>query len=161
MMMDDRATSQTLRGLRDLGVRIALDDFGVGHSSLSYLHRFRFDKIKIDRSFVASIDSDPVNNAIVRAVIRLGGELGISIVAEGVETDEQLAALRREHCALFQGFLFGRPVEPAVLGLQERPGASVVAQEGDVPQVPAARQTPDFAQAPDLPFTARRVAGRR
>ncbi len=120
MMMDDRATSQTLRGLRDLGVRIALDDFGVGHSSLSYLHRFRFDKIKIDRSFVASIDSDPVNNAIVRAVIRLGGELGISIVAEGVETDQQLAALRREHCALFQGYLFGRPVEPAILGLQEK-----------------------------------------
>jgi EAL domain-containing protein (putative c-di-GMP-specific phosphodiesterase class I) len=121
MMADDRNTWLTLRGLRRLGVRIALDDFGVGHSSLSYLHRFRFDKIKIDRSFISSIGSDPVNGAIVRAVIRLGQELGIAIVAEGVETPEQADALRAENCPLFQGYLFGRPMDAAALGFADRP----------------------------------------
>ncbi|MGL4729862.1 MAG: putative bifunctional diguanylate cyclase/phosphodiesterase, partial [Bosea sp. (in: a-proteobacteria)] len=142
MMADDRTTWLTLNGLRSLGVRIALDDFGVGHSSLSYLHRFRFDKIKIDRSFVSSIESDPVNGAIVRAVIRLGAELGISIVAEGVETQAQATALRIESCQLFQGYLFGRPGEAAGLSFPradwpfKRKGASPRRMAANAPSKP-------------------------
>jgi diguanylate cyclase (GGDEF)-like protein/PAS domain S-box-containing protein len=145
MMADDRNTWLTLRGLRRLGVRVALDDFGVSHSSLSYLHRFRFDKIKIDRSFVSSIGSDPVNSAIVRAVIRLGQELGIAIVAEGVETPEQAEALRAENCPLFQGYLFGRPMEASALGFAERPVPS---------SEPAARTIPLLTPGPDRSVAA-------
>jgi diguanylate cyclase (GGDEF)-like protein/PAS domain S-box-containing protein len=115
LMMDDRATEVTLRGLKRLGVKIALDDFGTGHSSLSYLHRFSFDKIKIDQGFIRSMNTDAVNAAIVRAVISLGVELGISVVAEGVETRDQAEALKAEGCPLFQGYLFSRPVAAAKL----------------------------------------------
>jgi diguanylate cyclase (GGDEF)-like protein/PAS domain S-box-containing protein len=157
MMTDDRNTGLTLRGLRRLGVRVALDDFGIGHSSLSYLHRFRFDKIKIDRSFVSSIGSDPVNGAIVRAVIRLGEELGIAIVAEGVETDEQADALRAENCHLFQGYLFGRPMEATALDFQRRPHVAPVAAP---PLTPLARQAAAWSLAPEISEPLR-VARRR
>jgi diguanylate cyclase (GGDEF)-like protein len=98
-----------LRRLKDLGVRIAMDDFGTGYSSLSYLQAFPFDKIKIDRAFIANLDSNPQSAAIIRAVIGLGRGLDLPVIAEGVETDEQLAFLRRESCDEVQGFLVGRP----------------------------------------------------
>jgi diguanylate cyclase (GGDEF)-like protein/PAS domain S-box-containing protein len=98
-----------LRRLKDLGVRIAMDDFGTGYSSLSYLQAFPFDKIKIDRAFIANLDSSPQSAAIIRAVIGLGRGLDLPVIAEGVETDEQLAFLRRESCDEVQGFLVGRP----------------------------------------------------
>ncbi|WP_156311836.1 EAL domain-containing protein [Methylobacterium platani] len=97
-----------LRALRRLGVRIALDDFGTGYSSLSYLRRFPFDTIKIDRSFVADI-ADPGTAAIVRAVVGIGAQLGATVTAEGIETEEQFAAVRREGCTEVQGYLIGRP----------------------------------------------------
>lgn len=109
IMSDDARTMQTLNELRDLGLRLALDDFGTGHASLSYLRRFPFDKIKIDKSFVERIIEDPISAAVVRAVSSLGADLGAEVVAEGVETEAQVEALRREGCGLFQGFLFGRP----------------------------------------------------
>jgi EAL domain-containing protein (putative c-di-GMP-specific phosphodiesterase class I) len=109
IMSDDQRTLDALNALRDMGLRLALDDFGTGHASLSYLQRFRFDKIKIDQSFVQRMVDDPISAAVVRAVTSLGCDLGAAVVAEGVETTEQRDALKREGCNLFQGYLFGRP----------------------------------------------------
>lgn len=97
-----------LRRLKALGVRIAMDDFGTGYSSLSYLQAFPFDKIKIDRSFVSNVDQ-PQSAAIIRAVIGLGRGLQLPIVAEGVETKDQLEFLAQESCDQVQGYLIGRP----------------------------------------------------
>ena len=104
----DRGLS-LLRRLKALGVRISMDDFGSGYSSLSYLQAFRFDKIKIDRAFVINLGRNPQSAAIVRAVIDLGHGLEMSIVAEGVETEAQLAFLAEEGCDAVQGYLIGRP----------------------------------------------------
>ncbi|AWI89019.1 diguanylate cyclase [Methylobacterium sp. DM1] len=109
LLAASEANVATLHDLRDLGVRIAMDDFGTGYCSLSYLQKFSFDKIKIDRSFVSRLGEDPHSTAIVRAVIGLGASLGIVTVAEGVETEAQFAHLREEGCGEVQGYLFGRP----------------------------------------------------
>jgi diguanylate cyclase (GGDEF)-like protein/PAS domain S-box-containing protein len=98
-----------LRRLKSLGVRIAMDDFGTGYSSLSYLQSFPFDKIKIDRAFISNLERNPQSAAIVRAVIGLGRGLDLPVVAEGVETQDQLSFLSREDCNEIQGFLIGRP----------------------------------------------------
>src|SRR5262249_11513539 len=98
-----------LRRLKLLGVRIAMDDFGTGYSSLSYLQSFPFDKIKIDRTFIANLKDNHYSATIVRAVIGLGRGLGLPVMAEGVETAEQLAFLARECCDEAQGYLIGRP----------------------------------------------------
>jgi EAL domain-containing protein (putative c-di-GMP-specific phosphodiesterase class I) len=98
-----------LRRLKALGVRISMDDFGSGYSSLSYLQAFPFDKIKIDRDFVINLGKNPQSAAIVRAVIDLGHGLEMSIVAEGVETTEQLGFLAHEGCDGVQGYLLGKP----------------------------------------------------
>jgi diguanylate cyclase (GGDEF)-like protein/PAS domain S-box-containing protein len=98
----------TLHALRALGVRISMDDFGTGYSSLSYLRSFPFDKIKIDRSFVRDLGSDRDAQAIVRSIISLGMGLGVTITAEGVETEAELSCLRAEGCHEGQGFLFSR-----------------------------------------------------
>ncbi|MGY3485028.1 diguanylate cyclase (GGDEF)-like protein/PAS domain S-box-containing protein [Bradyrhizobium sp. USDA 4011] len=104
----DRGLS-LLRRLKTLGVRISMDDFGSGYSSLSYLQAFPFDKIKIDRAFVINLGRNPQSAAIVRAVIDLGHGLEMSIVAEGVETEAQLSFLSEEGCDAVQGYLIGRP----------------------------------------------------
>ena len=110
VLIDDfsRAVS-ILRRLKSLGVRIAMDDFGTGYSSLSYLQSFPFDKIKIDQAFIANLDRNPQAAAIIRAVIGLGHGLDLPVVAEGVETKEQLSFLQRESCNEIQGYLVGRP----------------------------------------------------
>jgi diguanylate cyclase (GGDEF)-like protein/PAS domain S-box-containing protein len=107
------AAAKLLDDLKGLGVRVAMDDFGTGYSSLSYLQRFHFDKIKIDRSFIWAIGKEPTAKAIVRAVINLADSLGMVTCAEGVETDEQLGALRHEGCSEVQGYLFGKPMPAA------------------------------------------------
>jgi diguanylate cyclase (GGDEF)-like protein/PAS domain S-box-containing protein len=112
MVTDADRAMATFGKLRALGVRIALDDFGTGYSSLSYLHRFPLTTLKIDRSFVAKLGVTLESVAITRAVIQLGHALGIEVVAEGVETPEQLDFLIQEGCDLTQGFLLGRPLEP-------------------------------------------------
>ena len=104
----DRAVALLTR-LKALGVRISMDDFGSGYSSLTYLQAFPFDKIKIDRAFVTNLGSNPQSAAIVRAVIGLGHGLDVSIVAEGVETHEQLCFLANEGCDGVQGYFIGRP----------------------------------------------------
>lgn len=110
LLADTEGTMEVLHKLRDLGVRIAMDDFGTGYSSLSYLRSFPFDKIKIDRSFISDIQSDPEALAIVKAVTNLGRSLGMSTTAEGIETEEQLAQLRADGCSEVQGYLLGRPM---------------------------------------------------
>jgi diguanylate cyclase (GGDEF)-like protein len=103
-------TLETLHQLRALGVRISMDDFGTGYSSLSYLRSFPFDKIKIDRTFVAGLTPGDESTAIIRAVVGLGQSLGMSTTAEGVETEEQLDTLREQGCNEVQGFLFSPPL---------------------------------------------------
>jgi diguanylate cyclase (GGDEF)-like protein len=103
----DRALS-ILRRLKAMGVQIAMDDFGTGYSSLSYLRAFPFDKLKIDRSFIANAVGDHQTAEIVRAIIRLGEGLDLPIIAEGVETEAQLAFLIKEQCPAIQGFLIGK-----------------------------------------------------
>jgi EAL domain-containing protein (putative c-di-GMP-specific phosphodiesterase class I) len=98
-----------------------MDDFGTGYSSLSYLRAFPFDKIKIDRSFMRDLESRGDSLAIIKAVIGLGHSLGMSTTAEGVETEEQLQAVREQGCNEVQGFLFSPPLEPGeVLALLAR-----------------------------------------
>ncbi|WP_224627532.1 putative bifunctional diguanylate cyclase/phosphodiesterase [Mesorhizobium sp. CA6] len=115
MMDESDAVQKTLSQLRGLGVRIALDDFGTGYSSLGYLRRFPVDKIKIDRSFIRDLDKRDTA-AIVRTVIRLGAELGITVTAEGVETEAQLDMLRKAGCGEAQGFLIGVPAKASDIG---------------------------------------------
>jgi EAL domain-containing protein (putative c-di-GMP-specific phosphodiesterase class I) len=104
-----RAVS-VLRRLKTLGVRIAMDDFGTGYSSLSYLQSFPFDKIKIDRAFISNLESNTQSATIIRAVIGLARGLNLPVLAEGVETEEQLAFLAKEDCDEVQGYLIGRPL---------------------------------------------------
>lgn len=109
LLQDNDATLGLLHRLRDLGVRISMDDFGTGYSSLSYLRRFPFDKIKIDQSFVRNLAREKGGIEIVRAVVGLGKALGMDVLAEGVETVEQLGILQVEGCNQLQGYLFSKP----------------------------------------------------
>ena len=121
MLNDNEQTLQTLHRLRAIGIRISMDDFGTGYSSLSYLRAFPFDKIKIDRSFMRDLESRGDSLAIIKAVIGLGHSLGMSTTAEGVETEEQLKAVREQGCNEVQGFLFSPPLEAGdVLALLAR-----------------------------------------
>ena len=113
LMEDPKAIVKTLRALKAVGVALAIDDFGTGYSSLAYLKRFPVDHLKIDRSFVDSIDRDSEDAVIVKAIIELGHALGLSVVAEGVETDSQLAELRRLGCDMAQGYRWSMPCPPA------------------------------------------------
>jgi EAL domain-containing protein (putative c-di-GMP-specific phosphodiesterase class I)/CheY-like chemotaxis protein len=99
-----------LRELREMGVGLAIDDFGTGYSSLNYLEVFPISEIKIDRSFVSQVDSNRSRRVIVDAMVRLGEELQISVVAEGAETEEEIAALRTLRCPYVQGHFFGQPI---------------------------------------------------
>jgi EAL domain-containing protein (putative c-di-GMP-specific phosphodiesterase class I) len=112
LMQDTEANLETLRRIKSRGVRISVDDFGVGNSSLSYLRRFPFDEIKVDRSFVGALEHDPSAAAIVRATLSLGRNLGLVSVAEGVESASQLSLLDAEGCCVAQGFYFSPPVHP-------------------------------------------------
>ncbi|MEO1330133.1 MAG: EAL domain-containing protein [Pseudomonadota bacterium] len=107
---DQKNTLEVMHRLKAMGVRIAMDDFGTGYSSLASLRSFPFDKIKIDRSFVRDVHQNPQSSAIVRSTLLLGAALKIPILAEGVETEDELSFLSVEKCAEVQGFLFGKPL---------------------------------------------------
>ncbi|MGD9509822.1 MAG: EAL domain-containing protein, partial [Geminicoccaceae bacterium] len=110
LVHDTGAALATLAELKAMGTRITMDDFGTGYSSLAYLHRFPFDKIKIDRSFIRQLGGSPNTRDIVRAMVQLGRSLAVPVCAEGVETAGQLAQLRDEGCQEVQGYLFAHPV---------------------------------------------------
>jgi EAL domain-containing protein (putative c-di-GMP-specific phosphodiesterase class I) len=126
LMEEATSTVSVLRALKDMGVQIAIDDFGTGYSSLSYLTRFPIDTLKIDRSFVNEITTNPDAATIVSAVIGMGKNLDLKVIAEGIETQGQLAFLRSHRCAEGQGYYFSRPVTGAAFaellqsGVQER-----------------------------------------
>ena len=109
-LQDTAETMATLLRLREIGIKLAMDDFGTGYSSLGYLQKFRFDKIKIDRNFIALLGQEPNADAIVRAVVGLTEALGIRAIAEGVETIAQAEILRAHGCSEAQGYLYSRPV---------------------------------------------------
>jgi EAL domain-containing protein (putative c-di-GMP-specific phosphodiesterase class I) len=112
VMHDTEDAADVLRSLRELGVTVSIDDFGTGYSSLSYLKRFPLDVLKIDRAFVRDMEGDATGAAIIRAIITLAHSLGLSAVAEGVETAEQVAFLKENGCDEIQGYYFSRPVWP-------------------------------------------------
>jgi EAL domain-containing protein (putative c-di-GMP-specific phosphodiesterase class I) len=106
-------TIEVMQALKSLGVRFSMDDFGTGYSSLSYLRRLPLDQLKIDRSFVLDVDTDPNDAVIVQTIIGMAKNLRLDVLAEGVETEEQLEFLSRHGCFAFQGFLFGPPLPVA------------------------------------------------
>ena len=118
LLQENDKTLGILHRLRALGVRVSMDDFGTGYSSLSYLRSFPFDKIKIDRSFVRDMAGKTDGDAIIRAISGLGKSLGMTTVAEGVETLEQMERIRAEGCTDIQGYLISKPVSARdVVGL--------------------------------------------
>ncbi len=130
VMQDAEKTIATLNALHALGVTLSIDDFGTGYSSLSYLKRFPLAKLKVDQSFVRNLTTSPNDAAIARSVILLGHSLNLVVIAEGVETEAQLAWLRTQHCEEMQGYLFSRPVPAAefeaLLRSDKRLGVDIV-----------------------------------
>lgn len=116
LMTDSELVLTQLRTLRDLGVGVALDDFGTGYSSLSYLCKFPFSKIKIDRSFTLALDVSPSAKAVLRAIVKLGHSLSMTVTAEGIETSRQMKLFRDIGCDQAQGYLLGRPAPATDLG---------------------------------------------
>jgi diguanylate cyclase (GGDEF)-like protein/PAS domain S-box-containing protein len=110
IMQNAEETIRTLHELKEMGVKLSVDDFGTGYSSLSYLKRFPLDTLKIDRSFIKDISADPDDEALTRAILAMSNSLKLRVIAEGVETEEQLEFLRINGCDEFQGYLFSRPV---------------------------------------------------
>ncbi len=115
LMSDPAQASALLREIRDAGVRIAIDDFGTGYSSLSYLHEFPLNALKIDKNFVQSVAATDRGGPISKMIIGLGQNLGLEVIAEGVETEAQLSYMREHGCDVAQGYLYARPESPAVL----------------------------------------------
>jgi diguanylate cyclase (GGDEF)-like protein/PAS domain S-box-containing protein len=113
LMQDPKSTAIVLRELKELGLTLALDDFGTGYSSLSYMRRFPIDTLKIDRSFLRNLTTDPDDASIVSAVISMGRSLHLSVVAEGVETRDQLSFLQEQNCSEAQGYYFSHPLNAA------------------------------------------------
>lgn len=143
IMRHPEGAARRIAALKALGVRVAVDDFGSGYSSLNYLRHLPVDVLKIDMSFIAAMQGSPTAAAVVHALVQLGKALGLAVVAEGVEAESQLAALRREHCDIGQGFLFARPLAASELEgfLREWPAGRPRALPA------AARWSPDPADA--------------
>ena len=145
VFMEDSARAvATLRRLREMGICLALDDFGTGYSSLSYLQLFKFDKLKIDKSFVKRLGESEDALTLTRTIVNLGHNLGLSVTAEGVETRSQLAILRSLGCDQIQGYLVARP-----------------APMGCLTDLDRLRVTTLFAEDALSPTLRRELAGRR
>jgi EAL domain-containing protein (putative c-di-GMP-specific phosphodiesterase class I) len=113
LLENQKEVANELHALRRLGVRVAIDDFGTGYSSLAYLQILPLDVLKIDRSFIQDLDVNADRAAIVDAVVAIGRSLNLEVLAEGVETADQLARVTSAGCRLVQGYYFSRPVSPA------------------------------------------------
>jgi EAL domain-containing protein (putative c-di-GMP-specific phosphodiesterase class I) len=126
LFAEEEDVMAALVALRTLGIRLAIDDFGTGHSSLSRLSQYPIDTLKVDRSFINALSPDaPVPDVLVTAILALGDGLGMQVIAEGVETEEQLAALRALGCPQAQGYLFARPGDPEIIGELIRKGIAL------------------------------------
>jgi len=112
LMSDPSQASALLREIRDIGVRVAIDDFGTGYSSLTYLHEFPLNVLKIDKNFVQSVESNDRGGPISKMIIGLGQNLGLEVIAEGVETEAQLQYMREHGCDVAQGYVYARPASP-------------------------------------------------
>jgi EAL domain-containing protein (putative c-di-GMP-specific phosphodiesterase class I) len=121
-MEDSERTIRVLSQLSELGVNLSIDDFGTGYSSLSYLKRFKIDKLKIDQSFIRDMENHPEDAAIIVAIIGMAKALKFKTIAEGVETEQQLAFLQQNHCDEIQGYLFSKPVPAKQFELLLRKG---------------------------------------
>lgn len=128
-MEDPQNTFDILRALKEMGVRLAIDDFGTGYSNLNYLKRFPVDKLKLDQSFVRELISDPDDLSISRAVIAMAHSLRLRVIAEGVETEGQLALLAKNGCDEIQGYLFSRPVDASTCASMLREGKTLVTEQ--------------------------------
>ena len=113
IMENTESAMDTLLQLKSMGVQLSVDDFGTGYSSLGYLYRFPMDVLKIDRSFISRVDTDGEKLELVRTIITLAWNLGMDVIAEGVETTKQLAQLKMLKCEYGQGYLFSKPMSPA------------------------------------------------
>jgi diguanylate cyclase (GGDEF)-like protein len=142
LVRDFNRALATLRRIKALGVSIAMDDFGTGYSSLSNLRAFPFDKIKIDRSFITAVDSNEKAATIVRAVLGIGRGLDLPVLAEGVETDEELQFLQNEFCDEIQGYLLGRPsLIETFRNLTHDDGTALAAEDGLTPSAQTANNS--------------------
>ena len=128
VMQNPALAVAVLEEIRDLGVQVSIDDFGTGHSSLAQLKRFSVNTLKIDKSFIRDLERNPTDAAIATAIIAMGASLNLQVVAEGVETEGQLAFLREHECHQAQGFLFAPAVPPEEL-------AGLLEQEGPEPEL--------------------------
>ena len=146
----DRAI-ETMKELRGLGVRLSIDDFGTGYSSLSALKRFPVGRLKIDRSFVQDLPGDEDDCAVASAVISLGQKLNLRVIAEGVETEAQVAFLRENHCDEFQGYHFSRPIVAADI-----PALLLRQAAADAVAAAAAARRPTRKRSPPRPHAVRR-----
>jgi EAL domain-containing protein (putative c-di-GMP-specific phosphodiesterase class I) len=146
MMRNVSSAIKLLDALQGRGIRLAIDDFGTGYSSMSLMKQFPIDTLKIDRSFVRDLPDDSEDRAIAQAIISMGRALGMTIVAEGVETSAQEAFLRAHGCDEMQGYLFSRPVPPEQLADLLRPAPLLVSPPlqpatGDAPRTPSVRRS--------------------
>jgi len=124
LLVDDPAHAPlALEHIRSTGVKLAIDDFGTGYSSLSYLHLYPLDTLKIDRSFVQGVRKEPRRMRILKAIVHLARDLGISVVAEGIETEDELEAIRALECDLLQGFLLSKPIPAELILTRLRRGS--------------------------------------
>jgi EAL domain-containing protein (putative c-di-GMP-specific phosphodiesterase class I) len=156
LMRDAEATLTHLRRLKAVGVTIAIDDFGSGQSSLTSLRRFPIDELKIDGSVIAAIDDAPQTTALLHTLLELGQTLGLTIVAEGIETCSQLEGLRGERCAYGQGFILTRPQPAAAIEPLLATGGSV-----DLDRTPTGRPERIVEADPDDLFARALLADAR
>ncbi|PPD15604.1 MAG: diguanylate cyclase [Methylobacterium sp.] len=118
LQQEETVLTGLFHALRDLGVRLSLDDFGTGYSSLGYLNRLPLDELKIDRAFIAAADQDPRKRSLLAGIVAVGKGLGLTMVAEGAETEAELQVLRELHCDVVQGHVIGRPVSPLMAPIE-------------------------------------------
>jgi EAL domain-containing protein (putative c-di-GMP-specific phosphodiesterase class I) len=138
LMKEPEAAARTLRSLKKLGVKVSVDDFGTGYSSLAYLKGFPIDELKIDRAFVRDVTTDLDDAAITRAIISLAQSLNLIVVAEGVETDDQIKFLSSHGCDEIQGHVFSKPVSAEDCGRMLREGRKLRTKSTHIPANPGA-----------------------